>query len=149
MRVLVDASVLLRVPLPSPNPARAVDVIVHAALAESFELLLPPQLLTEITAKLLTNPYIVARAIPRQLELRLVLLTETAIPLSPYPLPFPLPTRDPADDYLLAYALRDRADYLVTGDRDLLALAPAYDPPRIVDPGAFLRELRARGLVGP
>ena len=149
MRVLVDASVLLRFPLPSPNPVRAVDVIVHVALAGTFALLLPPQLLTEIATKLVTNPYIVARAIPRQVELLLVLLTETAIPLSPHPLPFPPLTRDPADDYLLAYALHDRADFLLTGDRDLLDLAPAYDPPRIVDPGAFVRELRARNLIDP
>ena len=55
--------------------------------------------------------------------------------------------RDPEDDYLLAYARRDRADFLVTGDRDLLA--PEFAEPRILDPGAFVRELRDRGLVAP
>ena len=54
---------------------------------------------------------------------------------------FPLPSRNPARAVDLI------ADFLVTGDRDLLALAPAYDPPRIVIPGAFVSELRARGLV--
>ena len=34
----------------------------------------------------------------------------------------PAVTRDPKDDYLLAYALVGQADYLVTGDNDLLTL---------------------------
>lgn len=34
----------------------------------------------------------------------------------------PAVTRDPKDDYLLAYALVGQVDYLVTGDRDLLVL---------------------------
>lgn len=31
-------------------------------------------------------------------------------------------TRDPKDDYLIAYAVIGEADYLVTGDKDLLVL---------------------------
>lgn len=34
----------------------------------------------------------------------------------------PAVTRDPKDDYLLAYAVVGAADYLVTGDEDLLIL---------------------------
>ncbi|MEM7533787.1 MAG: putative toxin-antitoxin system toxin component, PIN family, partial [Chloroflexota bacterium] len=30
--------------------------------------------------------------------------------------------RDPKDDYLLAYAIAGKADYIVTGDKDLLVL---------------------------
>lgn len=149
MRALVDASVLLRFPPPSPNPARSVDLIVSAALAGAFELLLPSELLTEITGPLATYPYIVARAIPRQVEKPLVLLAETATLLPPNPIPFPPLTRDPAADYLLAYALRDRADSLVTGGRDLLVVAPAFERPRIIDAGAFVRHLRDRGLLDP
>ena len=38
--------------------------------------------------------------------------------------PIPAVTRDPEDDYLIAYALVGRADYLVSGDKDLLVMAP-------------------------
>lgn len=34
----------------------------------------------------------------------------------------PAVTRDPKDDYLLAYAVVGETDYLVTGDKDLLVL---------------------------
>jgi hypothetical protein len=43
-------------------------------------------------------------------------------------------SRDPDDDYLLALAVEHRADWIVTGDRDLLALTspPASgDAPRL------------------
>lgn len=147
MRALIDASVLLRYPLPSRNPARAVDLIVAAAVARTFALLVPSDLLDEMAEKLESDPYLSTRVSLLRVDVLTGLLRHRAIPLSPYPGPFPPRTRDPKDDYLLAYALRDRADYLVTGDRDLLVLAPDFPAPRIVDPGAFVRELRARGLL--
>lgn len=149
MRVLIDASVLLRFALPSPNPARAVDLIVLAALAGLFDLLLPRELLIEVTDKLATSAYLAARVSPRAVDTLIGLFDVVAVPLAPYAAPFPATTRDPRDDYLIAYALRDQAEFLVTGDRDLLALAPELARPRIVDPGAFVRLLRDRGLVAP
>jgi len=147
MRTLIDASVLLRDPLPSRNPARAVDLIVAAAVAGAFDLLVPADLLDEITDKLATDPYISTRASPPHVDVLTGLLRRQAISLPPYRGPLPSLTRDPKDDYLLAYALRDRADYLVTGDRDLLVLAPDFPSTRIVDPGAFVRDLRLRGRL--
>ena len=44
--------------------------------------------------------------------------------------------RDPQDDRILAAALSSRADGLVSGDKDLLALAPRFPVP-IIAPGAF------------
>ena len=57
-----------------------------------------------------------------------------------YPPPVP-ECRDPADISFLELALVGRADALVTGDRDLLALAPAFTVP-IITPSE-LRELTA------
>lgn len=147
MRALIDASVLLRFPLPSMNPARAVDVIVQAALDEVFQLLQPPELSVELADKLATDPYFLSRVDPERVRVLAVVLSEVASTLPPYDAPFPTWTRDPDDDYLLAYALRYGADFLVTGDRDLLDLGEAFAPLRIVDPGEFVRELRARGLL--
>ena len=146
-RALIDTSILARALLASENPARAVDLILAAAAAGAFALLLPPELLVELSDLLATRPYFVARVTPERREEFLALLEEVGIPTFPYRGPFPALTRDPGDDYLLAYALRDRADFLVTGDRDLLDLADAYEQPRIVDAGAFVRELRARGFA--
>ena len=64
---------------------------------------------------------------------------EQVVPLAP----LPVTSRDPKDDKLLASALGG-ADYLVTGDGDLLVLAdhPALGALRIVSARAFL------GLLG-
>jgi len=48
----------------------------------------------------------------------------------------PALVRDPKDDYLLAHALVARADYLVTGDKDLLVLNPVGDL-QILSPTQF------------
>lgn len=48
--------------------------------------------------------------------------------------------RDPKDDIFIACALEGKADYLVTGDRDLLALQH-YREIAIVNPGQFLLAL--------
>jgi uncharacterized protein len=56
-----------------------------------------------------------------------------------------LPTvvRDPKDEHILAAAVARRADYLVSGDRDLLVLAdePSIAPLRVVTVREFLRSL--------
>jgi predicted nucleic acid-binding protein len=49
-------------------------------------------------------------------------------------------SRDPKDDYLLAHALLEAADFIVSGDRDLLALA-SISPIKIVSPAEFARIL--------
>ena len=49
--------------------------------------------------------------------------------------------RDPKDDYLMAHAILGRVDFLVTGDRDLLALDGEVDPLRILTAAAFSRML--------
>jgi len=57
----------------------------------------------------------------------------------------PVLVRDPKDEIVLATALGGRADYLVTGDVDLLVLknAPAIDPLQIVTVREFLAVLDA------
>lgn len=56
----------------------------------------------------------------------------------------PVSVRDPDDERILAIALGGDADLLVTGDKDLLALAgdPRLGKLHIVDPGAFALELQ-------
>jgi putative PIN family toxin of toxin-antitoxin system len=51
----------------------------------------------------------------------------------------PLPVRDPKDAQLIAAALAGSADYLVTGDNDLLVLASQsrLGTPQIVTPARF------------
>lgn len=52
-------------------------------------------------------------------------------------------SRDPADDRVLEAALAGQADYIVTGDRDLLVLG-TFEGVEIVDPAAFVAVLEGR-----
>jgi putative PIN family toxin of toxin-antitoxin system len=49
-------------------------------------------------------------------------------------------SRDPTDDKFLAAAIEGRADYIVTGDRELLDLE-TYRGVRMIRPGPFARQL--------
>jgi putative PIN family toxin of toxin-antitoxin system len=57
----------------------------------------------------------------------------------------PLPLRDPNDAHILGIAAHGRADYIVTGDKDLLVLAddPRLGALRIVTVAQFLAILEA------
>jgi putative PIN family toxin of toxin-antitoxin system len=75
----------------------------------------------------------------KKLLKRLQQTTERVIPLTA----LPLHSRDPKDDKLLALALGGTADYLITGDNDLLVLdgEPTLGNLRIITPAAFLQTL--------
>ena len=90
------------------------------------------------------KPSFATRILAERRTTFLSLVARLGIAVDHYPPPRPRLTRDIDDDDVLAYALRDGADFPVSGDLDLLALADASDPPRILDPGAFVRELRDR-----
>ena len=47
--------------------------------------------------------------------------------------------RDPDDNFILALGLASRADYLITGDKDILTISDF--PIRIVSPATFLQEI--------
>lgn len=69
----------------------------------------------------------------------------STVPIVPKPAePSTLSIRDPADRWILATAVAGAADILVTGDRDLLAVA-AGSPVPILEPRAFWELLRAGG----
>ena len=69
---------------------------------------------------------------------RLEYIGERIIPLNS----LPLHSRDPKDDKLLALALGGNADYLITGDNDLLVLEGHSEIGnlRIITAAAFLQQ---------
>jgi uncharacterized protein len=54
-------------------------------------------------------------------------------------------SRDPKDDYLVAYGVVNEADYLITGDLDLLVLGQVGDL-QIVNPAQFIAVLQDNNL---
>ena len=133
MRVVVDTNVLLSgLMYPNSTPGR----IVAAWRSAAFELVLTRAQLTEI-ARVLSYPKIarVLRWDPDRLErfLRQLYLRSVMVPL-PESLPATVPA-DPDDSPILSSLLVARAEYLVTGDSDLLVLKDRYP---IVTPQEFV-----------
>ena len=54
--------------------------------------------------------------------------------------PFPKIARDSNDDYLIAIAIWEGVDILVSGDKDLLVLRGLLEQPRIMPPADFIAE---------
>ena len=121
MRALLDTNILISYLL-TPDRDSPIVEIVQAAVLGRFTLLLPEALLEELAAKVGEKPYLARRIAPEELAELAEILGQVAEVIPRITQPIPAVTRDPKDDYLLAYALVGQADYLVTGDQDLLVL---------------------------
>ena len=120
-RVLLDANIFISYLL-SANAERVVVKVVRAAVIGDYQLLIVEALLTEVINTVQTKPFLQPRISAEDLQKLVNLLHTIAEPIEAITEPIPSLTRDPKDDYLLAYALVGQADYLVTEDKDLLVL---------------------------
>lgn len=128
-RVVVDTNALVsRLLLPDSVAGRAVRGIVDEA-----RLLLSDPLLEEL-ARVLARPkfdrYVTLEE--RQDFIRLLVRIAEPVPI----LRRVRACRDPGDDLVLELAVNGRADLVVTGDADLLALDPFAGIP-IIPPAAW------------
>ncbi len=144
IRALLDANIYISYLL-APDKLGVVPTIIDAAEAGLYLPLVPSELLEELTVAVLVKKTLSARINDKDLRNFVALLSEIAEQLSPIgnDIPAPAITRDPKDDYLLTYAVVGQADYLVTGDHDLLVLDPV-GPLRVVSPADFLISLREK-----
>lgn len=136
MRVLIDTNVLVSY-LVQPGREGAVGTVIHAALEGQFTLLMPQALLNELIVTVRGKPRLTKRIPLEELETFVALLAQSGEGVATIAEPIPAATRDRNDDYLLAYALLGAADYLVTGDRDLLILNEQIAGLTILTPAQF------------
>lgn len=120
-RIVLDSNVFVSAVL---SPTGRPGAILAAWRRQQVTLLIAPLLLAEYS-EVLHRPALRARH--RQsdttlsaLFMEVLLSAEAVMPLALVSLP--LSSRDPDDDLLLAIALAGNAQYLVTGDDDLLSL---------------------------
>ena len=138
-RVVLDTNVIVSgTILTTGVPAE----ILEAWRERRFDLIIGPTVLSEVD-RVLRLPKIARRysldlqSVQSLLELlvaRAIIVTENR-PVSPG-------LRDPKDNPILACAIEGHADYIVTGDRDLLVLERFQGIP-IVSPAAFAAVLDA------
>lgn len=137
MRVLLDANILISYLL-TPTRGGPITQIVTRGLLGEFVLLLPDALIEELKRKASEKKYRADRITPGELGRFLDVLVSCSEMIAAIEEAIPAVTRDRKDDYLLACALVGQADYLVTGDEDLLVLQQAGRL-AIVSPQEFWR----------
>ena len=143
MRVLADTNLFISYLLRRSITESAVDYFFRSLAEGKFALILPEDLLLELTRKITAKPYLQSMISPDQADEFLDAITVLSITVPRLHEPIPRICRDPKGDYLLACAFIGEADYLVTGDKDLLVLRE-IGPLKIVSPTQF-RELLETG----
>jgi putative PIN family toxin of toxin-antitoxin system len=133
LRVVLDVNVLISALL---SRAGAPGRLIALWLEGAFELVVSEELLAEL-GRALAYPKLREHISREDASDFIALLRATASMLAGAERPDPI-SRDPGDDYLLALA-KASASVLVSGDRDLLLLAPELP---IQEPGAFLEHLQ-------
>lgn len=146
LRVLVDVNVFVSYLLFPDRPGSTINALVDAVVARVFVLLLPEDLLDELLRTLTTKPSLASRIAAADAAAFVAALRSLAVSVPPVADPAPIRSRDQKDDYLLACSFAAGADYLVSGDEDLLAVADVVPWTSIVGPSDFVHLLRARGL---
>lgn len=137
MRAVLDTNVLVSATLVRGGNE---DRILRAWKREAFELVLSRPILQEFSRALFYEKFRQRRWMSEQ-EIRLLLeLIAAEGVLVPGKIAVKA-SRDPHDDKFLAAALEAEARYVVSGDKDLLAIG-AYRGIEIVSPARFLKILR-------
>ena len=135
-RIVFDTNVLISGALSTTStPARALEAAIATA-----DLLASTATLRELTEKLLSAKFdaYVSRQQREALLMRLAPLVEIVAILQSFQA-----SRDPKDDKFLEVAVNGRADVIVTGDGDLLALHP-FRGIAILTPAAYLNRQARR-----
>ena len=116
--------------------------LLRALREQQWNLVSSLEILSEIQ-RVLNLPKISRRYDLTPQDIRDVLqLLETRAAVVPGRLKIPRTARDPDDDHILACAIEGHADYVVTGDQDLLSLERYREIP-IISPAAFAGLLAA------
>lgn len=116
-------------------PKSKVALIWRGWQREAFDLVMSDPLYTEVKRKL---EEFRKKGHPPKAKVRRALraIRKTAIFVEVKEIP--KVTRDPTDDMVIATAIAARADFLITGDKDILALGKSYKKVRILKPADFL-----------
>ncbi|MCA9859719.1 MAG: putative toxin-antitoxin system toxin component, PIN family [Thermomicrobiales bacterium] len=134
--VVIDANVFLSFLL-NPDKQTATVHVVRSAIAGDLALVFPPGIAEELRRKVREKPYFRSRITEGMLESLLKLIQEVGMP--PWEqASWPVRSSDPDDQYLLDAAAGNGVDFLITGDRGLLATDRAADSALIVTPAQFL-----------
>jgi putative PIN family toxin of toxin-antitoxin system len=133
MNVLVDSNVLISAALRDGLPERVVQ---YVATHDDCRWIATPEILDEYVMVLRRPKFHLSSEVLQDWT-SLVRLRTITIPSPPIGLRLP---RDPTDEIFLAAAVASQADYLITGDKDLLQSRLMLRT-RILTPAEFAAEV--------
>jgi putative PIN family toxin of toxin-antitoxin system len=139
VRVVFDTNIFVSAFIqPRSPPGRLLARLIQG---DGFELVLSASIIAEVS-RALRYPKVRKRIglDDDDLDLRVAMLGLLATMVSVNSRTVAGVSRDPDDDAILAAAVEGCADYVATGDHDLLAIGD-YQGIRIVTPRAFLQRL--------
>lgn len=134
MRVVLDTNVLIA--------AFAAQGLCHALFElciDGHRIILSPDIMEEMETVLTKK-----LKMPHSSAQRIISYLRDHTELHRIRRPFPRVSRDASDDHVLALAEQSKADYIITGDDDLLVLQQHGDIP-IVQPRDFWQIMRDKG----
>lgn len=143
MRVLIDTNLFIAYLL-KPDENSFIPLILDAVVEGSITLLVPESLLAEIDTTIQQKPYLNQKISRSERKSFLHLLQSISEEIALITETIPRITRDEKDDYLIAYAVVGRADYLISGDKDLLVLEQVQQV-AVVTSAQFRQVLRQYG----
>jgi putative PIN family toxin of toxin-antitoxin system len=142
-RILLDTNLYINLLL-SPHPfGTAVASVLDAARASIVELLLPADVIAELTHVVKEREHLRRRLSSAHLEALLAEVTAIAVMVPELDFDPPAIVRDQKDDYLIALAVLHAADYIVTRDKDLLSLGQIVNT-QIIGPATLLSLVRGQ-----
>jgi putative PIN family toxin of toxin-antitoxin system len=135
MRIFVDTNIFISYLL-SQKKDSFVPLLFDKIAKGEMTLLVSRALLDEIEATVQKKPKLLQTITQQRLTdfFQLLLSISEEIPLIRDAIP--QITRDPTDDFLIAYAVLGQADYLISGDQDLLVMKAVHRV-KIVRSGEF------------
>ena len=140
MKVAIDASIFISYLL-EPGSSSAPSTIVRAGLAGQFDMVIPEEVIAEIQDKVAARLDLADRIAQAQVDdLVELLYLGTTVIQSNAEVPLHA-ARDAGDEFFLKSAVLDRVETVVSGDKDLLAMAKAVAPVWIASPAEFVRIL--------
>jgi putative PIN family toxin of toxin-antitoxin system len=144
MRLILDTNIWISYLL-THDEATTIRQLVNACIAPIHTLIMPPETIQELQNSIVKYPYLGKRIPQRLVDALIQELNEVALHPDSLQVELTQYGRDPQDDYLIAYGLIYQADYLVTGDQDLLVLG-TVEQLQIVSPADARSVLEEQGM---
>lgn len=136
-KVVCDTNIYVAYLLSAHRADSAIDRIFLEAARQSIEVLLPIEVIIELTMVTRNRPRVAKHIDQHQIDRLLHYVTRLATVLPQLDEAPPAICRDPDDNFLIATCVVHGADFLVTRDQDLLTLNK-LGTMHIVDPLTFL-----------